>query len=158
MMMAKRSLPASSMAALITLLLLTPVLSVAQGRPFRLQGLKGGELQPADLDQGVVIAVVWASWSPRCRDIVPRVNAIADRWGSQARVISVNFQEDRSEAESFLGNQQSKAKVYLDEDGTFSKRYSVTNLPGLVIFKDGKTAFSGKLSNNPDSLIAQTIG
>lgn len=158
MMIANRRLLAGFMAAVITLVMLTPGLSVAQGRPFRLPGLTGGELQPADVEQGVVIAVVWASWSPRCRDIVPRVNAIADRWGSQARVISVNFQEDRADAESFLGQQQSKATVYLDEDGAFSKRYSVTNLPGLLIFKDGKTAFSGKLSNNPDSLIAQTIG
>lgn len=142
----------------IAVFLLVPMLAMAQGRPFRLQGLDGGDLLPTDFDQGIVIAVVWASWSPRCRDIVQRVNAIADRWGDRARVISINFQEDRSEAESFLKNQQSRAKVYLDEDGAFSKRYSVTHLPGLVIFRDGKTAFSGKLSNSPDSLIEQTLG
>ena len=29
----------------------------------------------AELEQGPAIVVVWASWSPRCRDVVPRVNA-----------------------------------------------------------------------------------
>lgn len=129
-----------------------------QGRGFTLEGLAGGQIQQKDLDQGAVIVVVWASWSPRGRDIVPRVDSIADRWGSQARVIMVNFQEDTATVESFLKGKRPKAQVYLDRDGAFSKKYSVTHLPGLLIFKDGVTAFSGKLPPDPDSLIGQTLG
>lgn len=130
----------------------------AQGRGFNLQGLSGGQIQQRDLDQGAVIVVVWASWSPRGRDIVPRVDSIVDRWGGQARVIMVNFQEDKAAVEGFLRGKRPKASIYLDRDGAFSKKYSVTHLPGLLIFKDGVTAFSGKLPPNPDSLIAQTLG
>lgn len=130
----------------------------AQGRQYKLEGLNGGELGPGDFTQGVIIAVVWASWSPRGKDVVDRTNSIVDRWGSQARVIMVNFQEDSAAVQSFLGGTRTKAPVYLDSDGAFSKRYSVTNLPGLVVFKDGNTAFSGKLPNNPDQLISQTLG
>jgi len=149
------------MRTLTTLLLaalLLPVAVHAQGRPFQLEGLQGGSLSPADLAQGVVIVVVWASWSPHCRNIEARVEALANRWGSQARVIMVNFQEDRSEAEAFLGSRKSQVPVYLDTTGGFSKQYSVTNLPGLLIFKDGNTAFSGKLSRDPNSIISQTLG
>jgi thiol-disulfide isomerase/thioredoxin len=137
---------------------LTPPSSSAQGRPFELEGLQGGSLGPDDFDQGVVIAVVWASWSPRCRDIVERVDAIAERWGSQARVIMVDFQEDRADVEAFLAGQRPRARVYLDTSGAFSKRHSVTNLPGMVIFKDGAVAFSGKLPRNPDAVVSQTLG
>ena len=84
--------------------------SSAQGRPFQLDGLQGGSLGPSDFDQGVVIAVVWASWSPHCRDIVARVDAIAERWGSQSRVIMVDFQEDRADVEVFLAGQRPRAK------------------------------------------------
>lgn len=129
-----------------------------QGRGFTLEGLAGGRIQQNDLDQGAVIVVVWASWSPRGRDIVPRVDSIADRWGGQARVIMVNFQEDTAAVESFLQGKRPKAPIYLDRDGGFSKKYSVTHLPGLLIFKDGVTAFSGKLPPDPDSLIGQTLG
>lgn len=129
----------------------------AQQGSFRLQGLEGGELRPADLNQGVVILVVWASWSPRSRDIVPQVNAIVDRWGNQARVIMVSFQEDAATVQSFLSGKRPKARVYLDRDGDFSKNYAVTHLPSLLILKDGVTGFSGKLPGDPDSVISQTI-
>ena len=125
---------------------------------FRLQGLKGGELRPADLNQGVVIMVVFASWSPRSRNIVPQVNAIVDRWGGQARVVMVSFQEDAATVESFLSGKRPKATVYLDQEGDFSKSYAVTHLPSLLILKDGATGFSGKLPRDPDSIISQTIG
>jgi thiol-disulfide isomerase/thioredoxin len=129
-----------------------------QGRGFTLQGLSGGQIQQKDLDQGAVIVVVWASWSPRGRDIVPRADSIVDRWGGRARVIMVNFQEDSATVESFLRGNRPKASIYLDRDGAFSKKYSVTHLPGLLIFKDGVAAFSGKLPPDPDSLIGQTLG
>ena len=130
----------------------------AQQGSFRLQGLKGGELRPADLNKGVVIMVVFASWSPRSRNIVPQVNAIVDRWGGQARVVMVSFQEDAATVEDFLSGKRAKATVYLDQDGDFSKSYAVTHLPSLLILKDGATGFSGKLPRDPDSIISQTIG
>jgi len=132
--------------------------ATAQERPFRLEGLDGGALGPGDFDRGVVIAVVWATWSPHSRDVVDQVNAIVDRWGGQARVIMIDFQEDPDEVRAFLNDKRTKAKVYLDQSGSFSKNYSVTHLPGLVIFRDGNAAFSGKLSRDPDSVIAQTLG
>ena len=146
------------LTAALLILLLLPANVGAQGRPFQLEGLSGGSLTPADFDQGVVIVVVWASWSPHCRNIDSRVAAIAQRWGSQAEIVMVNFQEDRSDVEAFLGGKSSPVPVYLDTTGAFSKQYSVTNLPGLLIFKDGTVAFSGKLSRDPDSIISQTLG
>ena len=139
------------------LTLMVPNVAESQPRPYRLDGLNGEGLGPEDLARGVVIAVVWASWSPHCRNIDVRVDAIAERWGSQARVIMVNFQEDRAEVEAFLAGRKPKAPVYLDESGAFSKQHSVTSLPGLVIFKDGSTAFSGKLSRDPHAIISRAL-
>ncbi len=150
-------MPATATLVFLAALLL-PAPSHAQGRPFQLEGLQGGSLGPADFDQGVMIVVVWASWSPHCRNIVQQVDAIANQWASQARVIMVNFQEDRSEVEAFLSGKLPKAPGYLDQSGAFSKKHSVTNLPGLLIFRDGAAAFSGKLPRNPDSIISQTLG
>lgn len=129
----------------------------AQPRGFRLEGLNGGHLQATDLDQGTIVAIVWASWSPRCRDIVQRANAISDRWGREVRVITVNFQEDEADVRDFLGNQSLKAPIFLDRDGAFSKRYAVTHLPGLLIFRDGQTRFSGRLSRDPDPVISESL-
>jgi thiol-disulfide isomerase/thioredoxin len=141
----------------LTVLLLGGIVA-AQGPGLRLDGLRGGELRQRDLDQGAVIAVVWSSWSPRSRDIVERVNAIVDRWGGEAKVIMVDFQEDPQAVEDFLRGKQPKAPIYLDKDGAFSKKYAITHLPGLLVFKDGATRFSGRLPQDPNSLIAQSLG
>ncbi len=124
-----------------------------------LSGLKGEKLREAELAQGAVIVVAWASWSPRCRDIVDRVNALSGRWAGRARVLTVNFQEDAGTVRQFLDSQGKtlSAPVFLDTSGNFSKKHAVTNLPGLLIFRDGKTAFSGKLPADPDPVISQAI-
>lgn len=122
-----------------------------------LQGLGGERLSEADLAQGATIFVVWASWSPRSRDVVPRINQVAQRWGGKARVVTVNFQEDRGAVESFLAGKGMGATVFLDADGAFSKKYAVATLPGLLIIKDGRVAYRGKLPDDPDRVIAEIL-
>jgi thiol-disulfide isomerase/thioredoxin len=133
-----------------------PVL--AQGRAVELHGLNGGKLTEAALQSGVSIVVVWASWSPRCRDIVDRLNALDGRWGAQASVVSVNFQEERPAIEQFLAGQNLKVPVFIDGRGAFAKQYAVTTLPGLLIYKDGEVAYRGKLPNDTDALIGRILG
>jgi thiol-disulfide isomerase/thioredoxin len=133
------------------------VATAAGAQEVRLRGLGGEELRDADLAQGTTIIVVWASWSPRGRDIVGRVNALAGRWGGQARVITVNFQEDRATVEGFLAGKGLRAPVFLDTDGAFAKRYAVTNLPGLLVVQNGDAAYRGKLPDDPDAVLAEII-
>lgn len=129
----------------------------AQG-DFRLPGLNGGALTTGDLRQGTTIVVVWASWSPRGHDVTDRVSRIARTWSGSARVVTVNFQEDAATVQKFLAGRSLGAPVYLDTEGTFSKKYSVTALPGLIVFKDGQPAYRGRLPEDPDSLIRQVVG
>jgi len=124
-----------------------------------LPGLAGGSLSAADLESGAVIIVVWASWSPRCREIVAQVNAIQQRWGREARVVTVAFQEDAAKVRAFLGGQSKlEAPVFLDEDASFSKKHSVTHLPSLLVFNRGAKGFSGKLPTDPDPVIGKALG
>lgn len=127
--------------------------AAAQG----LGGLRGERLADADLAQGTTIVVFWASWSPHSRDIVERVNPIASRWGGRARVVTVNFQEDRAAVERFLSGKNLAAPVFLDADGAFSKKYKVVNLPGLLVLKDGQSVFCSKLPDDPDRVIAEVL-
>ena len=132
--------------------------SLAQGRPPKLAGLEGGELTEANLLNGNAIVVVWASWSPRGRDIVQRVNAIKKKWGGRARVITVNYQEDRAAIESFLAGKNLAVPVFLDARGAFSKKNAVTTLPGVLIYKDGQLAYRGKLPPDANALIGRILG
>jgi len=141
------------------LLLLLTVLrdpSAAADR-ITLPGLDGDRLSEAELEVGRSILVVWASWSPRCRDIAPRLDALAGSWSAQARVASVVFQEEPETVRSFLGGHRLRSRVYLDRTGAFSKKHAVTSLPGLLIFRDGRVVFRGKLPPDPDPVIGRAL-
>lgn len=143
----------AALAAVVALALAGP----AAAQDLRLTGLGGEQLRGGDLAQGTTIVVVWASWSPRGRDVVPRVNALAGRWGRQARVITINFQEDRPTVERFLAGKGLSVPVFLDADGAFSKRYAVTNLPGLVVIQNGETAYNSKLPDDPNAVLGEIL-
>lgn len=144
----------TAVAAVLAVLAAVPISAQA----IDLQGLDGGALRQGDLAQGKTVLVVWASWSPRCRDIVERVNAMASRWGGQARVVAVSFQEDRGDVRQFLAGKSLKAPVFLDADGAFSKKNAITSLPGLVVVIDGQSAYAGKLPDDPDGLLSNLLG
>lgn len=145
-------------SALICLLVAGLVAGSVQAEDHSLPGLQGGRLREADLARGNAIVIFWASWSPRCRDIVPRANAIARRWGQAAQVVTVNFQEDQPTVETFLATQKLAVPVYLDASGSFAKSKAISTLPGLLIYHDGVLAYQGKLPANPDNLLEQVLG
>ncbi|MGD2115635.1 MAG: TlpA disulfide reductase family protein [Acidobacteriota bacterium] len=158
---ARPRIPSSPLprTALLLLLLALAAASVspAAAQDLSLPGLGGGRLTESDLAQGATVLVVWASWSPKCRDIVQRVNAIDRRWSGSARVVTVNFQEERSTVQEFLSGQNLAAPVFLDLDGAFSKKNSVTTLPGLLVVRDGATAYRGRLPDDPDQVIGEIL-
>ena len=121
--------------------------------------LGGG--QPLDqeaISSGLVIVVVWTTWSPRGRNIVERLGRIQSDWGDRARVVSVVFQESPEAIERFLEGEQLTVPVYLDSgNAEFSKRHKVTQVPRLLVFKDGVTAVNVNLTNDPNPLISGAL-
>lgn len=131
--------------------------SAAMAQPWRLRGIGDEQLAEGDVGRGATVVVVWASWSPKSRDIVERVNRVVDRWQGKARVVTVTFQEERAAVNGFLAGKSLRAPVFLDTDGTFSRRYAIATLPGLLVLKDGQVAYHGKLPDDPDAVIADLL-
>ncbi len=126
-----------------------------------LVGLDQGQLSEADLGEGVSILVVWATWSPRCRDVAARIEALSASWSSRARLASVVFQEEPETIRRFLDEnldgREPSAPVFVDASGAFSKKHAVTTLPSLLVFDDGKVVFRGKLPADPDPVIERAL-
>ena len=152
-----RTWPLLLSCALFVAAVLAPPRLDAQDRAWRLPGLDSGELRQADVGQGVTVLVVFAGWSPRCRDIVPRVNDLAGSWGGRARVVAVDFQEEAGEVRSFLAGKGLRVPAYLDLDGSFSKRHRISTLPGLVVYRDGQVLHQGRLPDDPDALLRDLL-
>lgn len=123
----------------------------------RLQGLHGEQLGDAELARGTAILIFWTSWSPHSRNIVARVNPLAERWGGRARVLTVNFMEERQAVDGFLSGKGFQPPVFLDPDGAFSRKYAVATLPGLLIIRDGQVVYKGRLPDDPDRVIADFL-
>jgi thiol-disulfide isomerase/thioredoxin len=144
-------------AVLATVLGLSALALPARAQELSLSCVSGGSLSDADLSRGTTIVVVWASWSPRSRDVAQRVGTLAGRWGSRARVVTVNFQEDGPAVQKFLAGKGLGVPVCLDPDGAFSRKYNVATLPGLLVVKDGNVAYRGKLPDDPDAVIESAL-
>jgi thiol-disulfide isomerase/thioredoxin len=153
---ATRPLAASLLALALALAALLPAPSRAADDG-ALACLAGASVSDADLAHGATVVVVWASWSPRSRDIAERVSALAGKWGSRARVVAVSFQEDRAAVERFAAGKSFGAPICLDPDGAFARKYNIATLPGLVILKDGQAVHRGKLGDDVDQVLAGAL-
>jgi thiol-disulfide isomerase/thioredoxin len=138
---------------LAAVLALSALALPVRAQDLSLSCLGGGSLSDADLSRGTTVVVVWASWSPRSRDVAQRVSALAGKWGGRARVMTVNFQEDGPTVQKFLAGKGLGVPVCMDPDGAFSRKYNVATLPGLLVVKDGNVTYRGKLPDDPDSVI-----
>jgi hypothetical protein len=47
--------------------------------------------------------------------------------------------------------------VYLDVRGALSKQYRVNSAPWLLVMRDGRPAYSDRLPNDPDSVLAELL-
>jgi thiol-disulfide isomerase/thioredoxin len=157
-MASTRHRPTASVLAAAFVAILLALASGARGADdWRLPGLAGGSLDAGDVASGTTVMMVWAGWSPRCRDIVERSNALVSKFGGRARVVLVDFQEDPGEVSAFLAGKAAQAPVFLDVDGAFAKRHQVTTLPGLVVYRDGAVAYQGRLPDDPDRVIGDAL-
>lgn len=130
----------------------------AQPADVNLRGLGGASLTSADVARGNAVLVIWTSWSPRCRDIVERVNALQQKWGGKAKILAVSFNEDSGDVERFLAGKGLSVPVLLDTDGAFSKKRAITVLPGLIVIQNGQVTYAGKLPDAPESVLAGLLG
>lgn len=65
---------------------------------------------------GISLVDFWASWCMPCKLMAPILNDVAEEVGDQARICKVNIEEYPSVAQ----------------------KYSVRNIPTLIIFRNGK--------------------
>ena len=63
-----------------------------------------------------VLVDFWAAWCAPCRMLAPTVEAVAEKYATNARVVKLN----------------------VDENPSVSQRYGIKGIPTLILFKNGK--------------------
>lgn len=124
-------------AALIALLVTTPVLAVAPAGPapqFRLASMAG---KPVSLNQykgQVVMINFWASWCGPCRQEMPILEKLSARYKPMGfTMIGVNVEPDSALAANWLKSTPVTFPILFDTKSEVSKLYSVAGMPTTII-------------------------
>ncbi len=133
----------------LSLAAIGPANAAAGGGPapnFTLKSLSGKNLKLSEMAGNVVMINFWASWCGPCREEMPLLNALHNKYEPLGfTVLGVNVEEQTDNARGFLKDFPVDFPVLLDNMNQVSKLYKVIAMPTTVIVdRDGNMRFLHK--------------
>ena len=134
----------------------SPALAPATTAPdFTLHAMTGANLQLKDQRGRVVMVNFWATWCGPCREEMPQLNRLYEKYRASGFVLlGVNVDDDTSKAAEVAKKLGLTFPVLLDTDKKVSKLYDLSTMPSTVIIdRDGKVRYvhRGYLAGYEDS-------
>ncbi len=110
---------------------------------FTLRTLGGPNMRLAEQRGRVVMINFWATWCGPCRQEMPQLSRIYDKYrGSGFVLMGVNVDDDVRNATEVAAKLAVSFPVLLDTDKAVSKLYDLTTMPSTVLVdRDGKVRF-----------------
>jgi thiol-disulfide isomerase/thioredoxin len=110
---------------------------------FTLKTLGGKNLKLSEMTGNVVLINFWASWCGPCREEMPLLNALHNKYEPLGfSVWGVNVEENSANAEGFLNNFPVDFPILLDNTNKVSTQYRVIAMPTTVVIdRDGNMRF-----------------
>jgi cytochrome c biogenesis protein CcmG, thiol:disulfide interchange protein DsbE len=128
----KQFLRASAVILLVCLPISLPAAIKGQAPDFRLPGTKA-DIKLAEHRGKAVYVDFWASWCDPCRKSFPWMNEIQAKYGNKLKVIAINLDQDRAEADKFLKQNQPKFTIAFDPAGKTAVAYKVKAMPSSYL-------------------------
>jgi thiol-disulfide isomerase/thioredoxin len=114
---------------------------------FTLKSLGGGKnLKLSEMAGNVVLINFWASWCGPCREEMPLLNAMHNKYEPLGfTVLGINVEDQADSARGFLKDFPVDFPVLLDENNQVSKLYDVVAMPTTVVVdRDGNLRYLHK--------------
>ena len=118
---------------------------------FALPTLRDEEIRLADLRNKVVLINFWATWCGPCRDEMPAMEQLWNRFKDDGfAILAISLDKgSRKRIETFIRKSGLTYPILLDPEEGVSKRYNLVGLPGsYLIGRDGK--IRGKIAGPID--------
>jgi peroxiredoxin len=110
---------------------------------FTLRTMGGPNLRLQEQRGRVVMVNFWATWCGPCRQEMPELNKLYEKYKSSGFVLlGVNVDDDTRNAVALAEKLGVKFPVLLDTDKAVSKSYDLSTMPSTVIIdRDGKVRY-----------------
>ena len=141
-----RLLPNLLLAAFVALVVPNLAIAAEVGKSapdFTLKSLDGKNLKLSEMTGNVILINFWASWCGPCREEMPLLNALHNKYEPLGfTVLGVNVEEDLKGAKGFLKNFPVDFPVLLDNTNKVSKQFKVVAMPTtIVVDRDGNMRY-----------------
>jgi peroxiredoxin len=134
---------AAALAVLSSPLASGAVATQASAPDFTLRSMSGPNLRLAEQRGRVVMVNFWATWCGPCRQEMPQLDRLYQKYKSSGFVLlGVNVDDDVRKATDVAAKLGVTFPVLLDTDKAVSKLYDLSTMPSTVIIdRDGKVRF-----------------
>jgi peroxiredoxin len=114
-----------------------------QAPDFTLHAMSGPNMHLQDQRGRVVMVNFWATWCAPCRQEMPHLNRLYQKYRSSGFVLlGVNVDEDPSKAAEVVTKLGVTFPVLLDADKRVSKLYDLNTMPSTVLIdREGKVRY-----------------
>lgn len=125
----------------------TPVLAAvtpqAAAPDFTLKSAEGRNLRLQEQRGQVVLVNFWASWCGPCKQEMPHLNRLYDKYrASGFTLLAVNIDDDARHGAATAAKWGLRFPVLLDADKTVTKLYDLGAMPSTVLIdRDGRVRF-----------------
>jgi peroxiredoxin len=133
----------AALAACATLVSAVPVSPQSSAPDFTLRTMDGKNVRLQELRGRVVLVNFWATWCGPCRQEMPHLNKLYDKYQSAGFVmLGVNIDDDPANAIGVANKLGMKFPVLLDTDKKVSRLYDLNVMPSTVVIdRDGKVRY-----------------
>jgi peroxiredoxin len=102
--------------------------------------LGGGNASLSSYKGKIVILNFWATWCPPCRNEMPSMETLYQRFKNQGlEILAVDLGEERNQVQKFIKDNRYTFPVLLDSEGKVSGQYGISSIPTTYILdRDGK--------------------
>lgn len=101
---------------------------------FTLQVRGGEEISLSDLRGNVVMINFWATWCGPCREEMPHLEALHQRYSDLGfTLLGVNVEEDSRLSDRFLADTPVTFDILFDPENRVSELYDVVAMPSTVL-------------------------